>query len=276
MEIVAEPKFGDPRKIRETNLGEGLTDKERIKCFTDYLSEEKNPLNLPVEILEIAVYNRKVARILIELAFHEETLVHSLNVGKIDWYVKEGLKQEGLLHDESDENAEKSFLVAALVHDGGKVGTEGHVLRKKGRLEEEEFIHITDHVENTAEILRDREFPANVVALAPYHHPKYGTDKTNKVEGIAKIKKQNPFAAALTLIDIFESMTSGVRGEGRGYQKGKILSPEIIKVEFNKAVLFDVEEQSEESRRIILFVKNLLLRSYHYDKNDPKRSTVDF
>jgi len=57
-----------------------------------------------------------------------------------------------------------------LLHDIGKIGIDGAILNKAGRLTDEEFEIIRRHPDIAANILGSLEFLAEVVPLVRHHH----------------------------------------------------------------------------------------------------------
>ena len=74
---------------------------------------------------------------------------------------------------------EKSEVIAqaAMLHDIGKIGIRDSVLQKKGKLTDEEYHHIQDHVRITHDILSKiadkSESFKDVVEIAASHHEKF-------------------------------------------------------------------------------------------------------
>jgi putative nucleotidyltransferase with HDIG domain len=78
-------------------------------------------------------------------------------------------RKMGLSEDETEK-----LRIGALLHDIGKIGIDGAILNKSGRLTEEEFEIIKRHPDIAANILGSLEFLAEVVPLVRHHHEHYG------------------------------------------------------------------------------------------------------
>jgi putative nucleotidyltransferase with HDIG domain len=97
---------------------------------------------------------------------------------------------------------------AGLLHDYGKLGIDDHILKKPGKLNEEEYQHIKKHVTITRNILEKMKFARkyrNVPAIAASHHEYIdgsGYDsglQANEIPFMAKI---------ITVADVYEALTA--------------------------------------------------------------------
>ena len=97
---------------------------------------------------------------------------------------------------------------AAILHDIGKIGIRDSVLQKEGKLTDEEYIHIQQHVKITHDILSriyiSDEFK-DVVEYASTHHEKYdGSGYFRKLKG-----EEIPLGGrVLAVSDVFDAITS--------------------------------------------------------------------
>jgi len=97
--------------------------------------------------------------------------------------------------------------IGALLHDIGKIGVDLAVLRKSGRLNEEEREHVHLHPAAGASIL-ERVLPAPVVECAAAHHEQ--PDGQGYPEGL--IEAQIPLGALICRVaDVLDSLTSDQR-----------------------------------------------------------------
>jgi HD-GYP domain-containing protein (c-di-GMP phosphodiesterase class II) len=98
--------------------------------------------------------------------------------------------------------------VAALLHDYGKLGIDDRILKKPGKLTEEEFDHIKQHIINTRSILNKMSFVRKykkVPLVASSHHERL--DGSGYSEGLTDNKI--PFMAKiLAVADVFEALTA--------------------------------------------------------------------
>lgn len=97
---------------------------------------------------------------------------------------------------------------AATLHDIGKIGIRDSVLQKEGKLTEEEYKHIQEHVEITHKILEKIHMSDDfklVSEIACSHHEKYdGTGYYRKLKG----DNINLGGRILVVSDVFDAITS--------------------------------------------------------------------
>jgi len=92
-----------------------------------------------------------------------------------------------------------------VLHDIGKIGIDGAILNKPGRLTDEEFEIIKGHPEIAANILSSLEFLTEVVPLVRHHHEHYAGG--GYPLGIAG--EEIPLGARIIAVaDAFNAMTS--------------------------------------------------------------------
>jgi response regulator RpfG family c-di-GMP phosphodiesterase len=64
----------------------------------------------------------------------------------------------------------KTLRLAGLIHDVGKIGIEDTILRKPGRLTEEEFAAIRTHPERGVQIIEPLDFLRGALPIVRHHH----------------------------------------------------------------------------------------------------------
>jgi putative nucleotidyltransferase with HDIG domain len=103
------------------------------------------------------------------------------------------------------EEEKKAVLLAAFLHDLGKVKVPKKILSKPGRLTAEEFAEIEKHPGWGLEKLENVEFPWEVKPLIRHHHERYnGEGYPDKLAG-----EGIPFGARLiALCDFFDALTT--------------------------------------------------------------------
>ncbi len=111
-----------------------------------------------------------------------------------------------------DEETLKTVYLGGLLHDVGKIGIKDEVLRKPGRLTEEEFEHIKTHPEIGYRILVDLKKLGDVLPIVRHHHESWdGRGYPSGLGGHAI-----PFLARLVAVaDAFDAMASD-----RPYRRG--------------------------------------------------------
>lgn len=96
---------------------------------------------------------------------------------------------------------------AALIHDVGKLAVPVELLRKKGRLNEDEYAEMQDHAHLVEEILAEVEFLQPMVEIASGHHSNFdgsGYGGTGHRHG----ERPSLESSILAVADAFDAMTS--------------------------------------------------------------------
>lgn len=101
-----------------------------------------------------------------------------------------------------------TIRVAALLHDYGKIGIPDLILKKNGRLTEEEYEIVKTHAEKTRKILEQANFEGSfrqIPKIAGCHHEKL--DGSGYPDGLTRA--EIPFGAKIIAVaDFFEALTS--------------------------------------------------------------------
>lgn len=127
----------------------------------------------------------------------EYTCGHSLRVA----YFADLLGQRVGLSEEALQMLQWS----ALLHDVGKIGIRDSVLKKPGKLTDEEFAHIKEHPTRSATIVRDIPQLAEALGGILHHHERF--DGRGYPDGLAG--QDVPLQARIIQIaDIFDALTS--------------------------------------------------------------------
>lgn len=99
----------------------------------------------------------------------------------------------------------ETLRIAALLHDIGKIGIDGTILNKPGKLTPDEYQIIQSHPDIAANILGSLEFLHEVVPLVQYHHEHFGGG--GYPAGLAG--DEIPLGARIiSVADAFDAMTS--------------------------------------------------------------------
>jgi HD-GYP domain-containing protein (c-di-GMP phosphodiesterase class II) len=111
-----------------------------------------------------------------------------------------------------DSKTVEILYLSGLLHDVGKIGIDDHVLRKPGRLTEEEFDHIKTHPQLGYNILCGIKQLAPVLPVVLHHHEAW--DGSGYPHGLAG--EAIPYLARICAVaDAFDAM-----GSDRVYRKG--------------------------------------------------------
>lgn len=115
-----------------------------------------------------------------------------------------------LLADQTgcDEKFKELIEKAAILHDIGKIGIRDSVLQKEGKLTDEEYKHIQEHVRITHDILEKIHMSENfkmITDIACSHHEKYdGSGYYRHLKG-----EKIPYGGRiLAVADVFDAITS--------------------------------------------------------------------
>ena len=111
-----------------------------------------------------------------------------------------------------DDEASQRLYLAGMLHDVGKIGISGAVLRKPGRLTDEEYGEIKQHPERAWTMLHNLEHLQHILPGILYHHEQY--DGKGYPDGLAG-DQIPPDARILAVADAYDAMTSD-----RPYRKG--------------------------------------------------------
>ncbi|MEW6455458.1 MAG: HD domain-containing phosphohydrolase [Acidobacteriota bacterium] len=126
--------------------------------------------------------------------------------------------------------------VASLLHDYGKIGIRDDILKKKGKLNIEEYEEIKSHVEKTKNILEKIEFEGiykKIPEIAGAHHEKAnGSGYPKNLKG-----EEIPLGARIIAVaDFFEAVTSK-----RHYRVAMPIDKAFKLLKENSSVHFDKE-----------------------------------
>lgn len=125
----------------------------------------------------------------------------------------------------------KTVVAAGLLHDIGKLKIEDEVLKKDGKLTDDEFRMIQRHPEFGVEVLRGKSFPWDIKPLILSHHEKMdGTGYPFGLKG-----EDIPLGARLLcVVDVFDALTSD-----RVYRKAFSVEKALSIMEEEMGTAFD-------------------------------------
>jgi len=151
--------------------------------------------------------------------------------------------------------------VAATLHDIGKVGIPDEILNKPGKLTDEEYAKIKDHVtighqilENTSSDKLSNSILEYGKEITLHHHEKYdGTGYPDKLQG----DEINIVSKVMSIIDVYDALVNNrVYKEAIPYeeaeqyivsQSGKAFDPKVVNVFLNvKEKLKNINEKYKE------------------------------
>jgi len=120
---------------------------------------------------------------------------------------------------------------SALLHDIGKIGIPDTILKKQGKLTDEEYAIIKSHIETGAAILKNIKSFKHLVPAVYHHHEQFdGEGYPNGIKG-----KEIPLHARIIAItDTFDAMTSS-----RSYRSALSFRTALSELERRKGIQFD-------------------------------------
>lgn len=152
---------------------------------------------------------------------------HSERVAFISRWIAERLAEQLQL---TEEDIHKVYL-AGLLHDIGKMGINESVLRKKGKLSEDEFAQIKTHPSVGAGILGEIEQMKDIVPGVLQHHERCdGLGYPNGLKG----HEITLMGKIIGLADSFDAMTSK-----RTYREAMSIGQALAEIEDNLGTQFD-------------------------------------
>ena len=152
---------------------------------------------------------------------------HSERVAFVSRWIAERLSEQ----EQLDEEQIHMVYLAGLLHDIGKIGVEEAVLRKKGKLTEQEFNRIKQHPSIGASILHEIKQMRDIIPGVLSHHER--VDGRGYPDGL--IGEQIPLTGKIVgLADSFDAMTSK-----RTYRDAMTVEQALAEIEKGLGTQFD-------------------------------------
>lgn len=158
-----------------------------------------------------------------------------------------------------DEQSKKDLLLAAYLHDIGKLEISKEILNKREKLSQSEFNILKQHPTLGADLISNiKDFHA-VEPIIKYHHEKYdGTGYPSNLKG-----DEIPYLARiLTIVDSFDAMTSkrpyNIR---KDYNQGIVELKKCAGTHFDRELAFkfiDMLQDDMLDKKILKELKNIL------------------
>ena len=155
----------------------------------------------------------------------EDTIGHSKRVAQ---YSKMMATRMGF-----DKNETARIYQTALLHDVGKIGIPDDILKKKGKLSDEEYATIKTHTTIGAEILSSITSIENITSGARYHHERY--DGKGYPEGL-KGEDIPIIGRIIAVADVYDALMSR-----RCYKESMSRKDVLNEIEKGKGTQFDPE-----------------------------------
>jgi len=132
-----------------------------------------------------------------------------------------------------DDSRVEHLMMAASIHDVGKMYVPADILSKPGKLSEIEWAMIKTHVEGSYEILKDLEFSQPIALMALQHHERLdGSGYPGGLKGEEMVIE----AKILAVADVVEAMSSH-----RPYRPALGLDKALEEISSKKGVLYDLD-----------------------------------
>jgi putative nucleotidyltransferase with HDIG domain len=168
----------------------------------------------------------------------ERVVTYSLRLGR-----EYGLPSEKL----------KALEFGSLLHDIGKIGVPDSILRKPGKLTEEEWVKMREHPVHGQQILRGIEFLEGAARVVSQHHEKW--DGSGYPLGLRE-EEVDVCARIFAVADAFDAITSDrVYRPGKSYQEaaqelddwaGRQFDPKVVEA-FHRVPQEDWDELHRRS-----------------------------
>jgi putative nucleotidyltransferase with HDIG domain len=123
---------------------------------------------------------------------------HSLNVGMLLAYFGRSL---GL-----NKAKQKQLLMGGMLHDIGKINTPDEILHKPGRLTDDEFVIMREHVVHSHNILKAQEGISNIMLeIASNHHERLdGLGYPKQLKG----DQLSAYTRMANIVDCYDALTA--------------------------------------------------------------------
>jgi len=132
--------------------------------------------------------------------------------------------------DTPEEEVER-IRIGALMHDIGKIGVPGGIIRKPSKLTDEEMETMKRHVEAGASIVEELEILNRSTDIVQHHHENF--DGTGYPAGLAG--QQIPLGARIVFVaDAFDALTTD-----RPYRQGRSTTEALGVLDTNASTQFD-------------------------------------
>jgi putative nucleotidyltransferase with HDIG domain len=210
-----------------------------LACMGNINEDEKNIKNAVGAILDKIMCTRDLAVNITDIrAADDYTFGHSVSVCTLSIILGISMGLNGIeLRD---------LGIGALLHDIGKIRTPPHILKKPGKLTEDEAEIIKKHTTDGFEILRKCDsLNRNSVYVALAHHER--CDGSGYPHGI-KMSEMNVFTRIVSIADVFDAMCAD-----RVYRKGLEVSRVLRYLNIMSNRLFDGEIVGKLAQKVLLY-----------------------
>lgn len=223
-----------------------VTAKQRYENHLEELVEQRTAeLDRTLDSLEDAYRSTLKALTTALETRDQETHGHSERV--VSYSLRLG-RAYGLSRDEM-----KALEFGSLLHDIGKIGVPDSILRKPGKLTEEEWVLMREHPSHGQQILRGIDFLQGAARVVAQHHEKW--DGSGYPLGVRE-QEIDVCARIFAVADAFDAITSDrVYRRGKSYEAasqeldewaGRQFDPKVVEA-FHRVPKDDWEELHRQS-----------------------------
>ena len=205
--FLAENKAGPVRKSKDYRLfSERVIQSAQLleKSLSEYIVREDEDLNTNKllketrEIIALSDDPTHTFRILRRVRRYDDlTYIHSLNVAIL---CHEFAKWMHMTDEEQD-----ILTLAGLLHDVGKMGVPGKIIKKAGSLTEAEYSVIRQHPQKGYDFLKKHPLDERIMNAALMHHER--CDGSGYPNGL-KADEIDDFAKIVGIADCYDALTS--------------------------------------------------------------------
>ena len=171
-------KDGAYKRLNEKTLEQFNTNKE-LQEKNEYIEKLNQELNSRNEGLY--ENQHKIVEFVVKSfgSFDIFGVTHNYHVGKFVEEICKQLRADGHYEEELTENTIKMFMLAALLHDAGKIRIPQHIVNKTGKYTKEEYEIMKTHPMEGRKLLEgmpvidDGNFNVTAKEMALYHHERW-------------------------------------------------------------------------------------------------------
>lgn len=220
--VSAEPSVGEvpQTSVREERINAERVEREASRLVSNIMQDVR--LGKQVEMERVSqVVDGMVSSIfrnshaLMSLGrirqMDKYTFEHSVSVGVLMLsFAKELGLEQSVIHE---------IGIGALLHDIGKIKTPDNILNKPGKLTDEEFAIMRQHVVFSREVLEQTDgISPTSLAVAAQHHERYdGSGYPLRLKG----DEISPYGQMAAIVDVYDAISAD-----RCYRKGE--EPTIV------------------------------------------------
>lgn len=236
-------KSGPARKTRDYRLfSERVIKSARLleKSLSEYIIKEDEDLNTNKllretrEIIALSEDPVHTFRMLRRVRRYDDlTYIHSLNVAILCHEFANWMRMS---EEEQDE-----LTLAGLLHDVGKMGVPGKIIKKAGSLTDEEFAIIRQHPQKGYDLLKRHPLDERIKKAALMHHER--CDGSGYPNGLTE-DEIDDFAKIVAIADYYDALTSA-----RVYREPRC--------PFEVFRMFQKEEQKFDSTYLQIFMEGV-------------------